>query len=135
PDPGLPFAEIGGLGPGRAVDDLRLVHFVDRQIARHSVVGRAFEAVAPTAPDARNLEDGWHVIGVVDAVEFGLELGRDVHLHNIEIGHGFFPWLRWAVPRQYANRVWVVPSVFSAAADCKVKPEDNAGRCTAAHKP
>src|SRR5271165_4347048 len=85
PDLRLPLAEIGGLLPGRAVDDLGRVDLVDRQIARHRRDRRMLEPIARAGPHAGDLEDRRHVILVIDAVEFRFEMLRDVHLHDIDI--------------------------------------------------
>src|SRR5438132_14281362 len=73
PDLGLPFAEIGGFLPGRAVDDLGGVDLVDRQIARHRRDRRMVEPVARARPHAGDLEDRRHVILVIDAGERSCE--------------------------------------------------------------
>src|SRR6516162_3996231 len=85
PDLGFPFAEIGGLLPGRAVDDLGSVDLVDRQIARHRRDRRIFEPITGAGADPGDLEDRRHVILVIDAVEFRFEMLRDVHLHDIDV--------------------------------------------------
>src|SRR6516162_4412555 len=77
PDLGLPFAEIRGLLPGRALDDLGPVDLVDRQIARHRRDRRIFEAIARAGPHSGDLEDRRHMILVIDAVEFRLKVLRD----------------------------------------------------------
>src|SRR5277367_6972814 len=87
-DLGLPFAEIGGFGPGRTVDHLGAVALVDRQIARHRWHGRVVEPISHARPNSGDLEDCRHVVLVVNPVEFGLELSRNVHLHDIDVSQG-----------------------------------------------
>src|SRR5215831_6066835 len=91
PDLRLPLAEIGGFRPGGAVDDFSGISLVDRQVARHTRDGRMFEPIARAGSDARDLEDRRDVVLVVDAVEFGLEMLRDIHLDDIDIRHGALP--------------------------------------------
>ena len=91
PDLRLPFARIGGFGPGRAVDHRGIVDLVDRQIARDAGHRRMVEPIARAGPHARHLEDRRHVILVVDAVELGFERRRNIHLHDIDVGHRAIP--------------------------------------------
>jgi len=49
--------------------------------------GGLLEPVAADLVHARHLRQHRHVLGIVDAVEIGLVLGRDVHLHDIDVGH------------------------------------------------
>src|SRR5882724_13170763 len=85
PDLGLPLAEVGGLLPGWAVDDLGGVDLVDRQIAGHCGDRRMVEPIARAGAHPGDLEDRRHVILVIDAIEFRFEMQRDVHLHDIDV--------------------------------------------------
>src|SRR5215813_9873596 len=95
PDLGLPVAEVGGFLPSRAVDHLGRVAFIDRKIARHGRHGRMLQPVASAGPDAGNLEDGRDVFLVVNPIEIGLEMLRDVHLHDIDVGHSRSSYCWW----------------------------------------
>jgi hypothetical protein len=50
-----------------------------------------FEPITCAGPDPRDFEDGRNVVLVVNPVEFGLEVLRDIHLNNVNIGHGGVP--------------------------------------------
>src|SRR5215831_12461810 len=84
PDLALPVTEIRSFLPRRAVDHLGRVTFVNREIAGHGRHSRMLEPVANTGPDTGNLENGRDVLLVVDPIEFGLEMLRNVHLHDID---------------------------------------------------
>src|SRR5262249_27291884 len=74
-DLGRPIAPFPLLLPGRAVDDLRRVDLVDREVFLHLRVVGLFQPVALYPAHSRHLPQHRHVFGVVDAVEFGLVLG------------------------------------------------------------
>jgi hypothetical protein len=44
-----------------------------------------FEPIAFAGPDAGDFEDGRNVVLVVDAIELGFEVLRNVHLDDIDI--------------------------------------------------
>ena len=44
-----------------------------------------FEPIACAGPDAGDFEDGRNVVLVVDSVELGLEMLRDIHLDDIDV--------------------------------------------------
>jgi hypothetical protein len=49
------------------------------------------EPIARARPDPGHFEDGRHVVLVVDAIEFGFEMRRNVHLHDVDMGHAVLP--------------------------------------------
>src|SRR5262249_54043724 len=105
PNLGLPLAEVRRLLPGRTVDDLGGVDLVDRQISRHRRDRRMLEPIARAGPHPGYLEDRRYMILVIDAVEFRLEMLRDVHLHDIDVRHDVPPCYGFGSPEIRLYRV------------------------------
>src|SRR6266567_3541706 len=82
-----PVAIASGLLPGRALQHVGRVELISRQVALHSGHRRVLEPIARRRADAGHLRQHWKMLGVVDAVELGLVLGRDVQLHDKDMGH------------------------------------------------
>src|SRR5690242_4947588 len=86
-DLGHPVAVSPGLFPGRAFQHVGGIELVDCEVLLHPRHGRVLEPVSRRRAHPRHFRQHRKMLGVVDPVELGLVLGRDVELNDKDVGH------------------------------------------------
>src|SRR5215471_10344378 len=85
-----------------------------------------FEPITRARPHTGHFENSRDVVLVVNAIEFGFEMRRNVHLHDVDMGHAILPIAGLVIARLGESagdddRVCSGPAATSGARDGKAE--------------